>query len=108
MYSSRSFVSEKSSSSHKEFPEKSFASSIIKRAKEEATLRKGSVVVVGVVGVLCVREVSERERETRRDGERIAKRESSVCTRAFSALGACVFRERERERERERAGFDIR
>ena len=101
MYSSRSFVSEKSSSSHKEFPEKSFASSIIKRAKEEATLRKGSVVVGGV---LCVREVSERERETRRDGERIAKRESSVCTRAFSALGACVFR----ERERERAGFDIR
>ena len=63
------------------------------------------LVVVFFVFERCPRE---RERETRRDGERIAKRESSVCTRAFSALGACVFRERERERERERAGFDIR
>ena len=100
MYSSRSFVSEKSSSSHKEFPEKSFASSIIKRAKEEATLRKGSVVVVVVVGVLCVREVSERERERRDGTERELRREKALFARELFLRLARVYSERERERGR--------
>ena len=103
MYSSRSFVSEKSSSSHKEFPGKSFASSIIKRAKEEATLRKGSVVVVGGGGVLCVREVSERER---RDGtERELRREKALFARELFLRLARVYSERERERERGRGSI---
>ena len=98
-------MSPKSRRRPEEFPEEKFRNSIIKRAKEEAT-RKGSVVVGVVVGVLCVREVSERERERRDGTERELRREKALFARELFLRLARVYSERERERER--AGFDIR